>query len=314
MIVVGSSNTDMVVKSSHLPAPGETVLGADLVVAHGGKGANQAVAAARLGAPVAFVASLGDDAFGREALAHYQREGIDVEFVRLRPGIPSGVALIVVDAGGENQIAVAPGANAHLRPADVEEARPLLDEHRVMLLQLETPLETVLAAARLGCRAGHTVILNPAPAPLHPLPDKLLALVDVLTPNETEAARLSGEATPEAAARRLRASGAGTVVVTLGKTGALLATSEAEMLIPGFQVVAVDATAAGDAFNGGLAAAIERGEPLPDAIRYGHAVAALAVTRLGAQPSLPTAHEVEAFLTEHRDLTAGHRLELYRAE
>jgi ribokinase len=298
MIVVGSSNTDMVVKTSHLPAPGETVLGADLVVAHGGKGANQAVAAARLGVPVALVASLGDDTFGREALAHYQREGINIELVRVQPGIPSGVALIVVDASGENQIAVAPGANAHLRPADVEEARSLLDGHRVMLLQLEIPLETVLAAACLGRRAGHTVILNPAPAPPQPLPDELLDMVDVLTPNETEAARLSGEATPEAAARRLRASGVGTVVVTLGKSGALLATSEIETLIPGFQVVAVDATAAGDAFNGGLAAAIERGEPLPDAIRYAHAVAALAVTRLGAQPSLPMAQEVEAFVAE----------------
>ena len=293
MIVVGSSNTDMVVKTPHLPAPGETVLGQNLVVAHGGKGANQAVAAVRLGASVAFVACLGDDAFGRDALAHYRAEGIDVEYVQVRPGIPSGVALIVVDPAGENQIAVAPGANVHLLPADVDRVGPLFQEHRVTLLQLEIPLETVLRAAQMGQRAGHTVILNPAPAPAGSLPAELLDLVDIITPNETEAARLTGETTPEAAARALRAQGVGTVILTLGKAGALLVTGETETHIPGFVVDAVDATAAGDAFNGGLSAALERGESLLDAVRFAHAAAALTVTKIGAQPSLPTARAVE---------------------
>lgn len=296
MIVVGSSNTDMIVKAPHLPAPGETVLGENLIMAHGGKGANQAVAAARLGAPVALIAALGSDSFGREALAHYRDEGISVDHVRVLEGLPSGVALIVVDSSGENQISVAPGANLHLRPADISRAEALFQGHGVTLLQLEIPLETVLRAAEMGRQAKHTVILNPAPAPEGPLPARLLRLVDILTPNETEAARLTGESRPEAAARTLRAQGVRTVIVTLGKAGALLATGTSEIQIPGFQVEAVDTTAAGDAFNGGLAAGLERGEPLPEAIRYGHAVAALAVTRMGAQPSLPSAQEVAAFL------------------
>jgi len=296
MIVIGSSNTDMVVKAPHLPAPGETVLGEDLIVAHGGKGANQAVAGARLGAPVALVACLGDDAFGRDALTHYRAEGINVEQVQIRTGLPSGVALIVVDPAGENQITVAPGANARLLPADLSSASSLFQAHGVTLLQLEIPLETVLEAAQMGHRAGHIVILNPAPAPACPLPAGLLAAVDIITPNETEAIRLTGETAPKAAGWALRAEGVDTVIITLGEAGALLLTGEAETHIPGFVVDAVDATAAGDAFNGALAAALERGESLPEAIRYAHAAAALTVTRMGAQPSLPAAREVATFL------------------
>jgi ribokinase len=294
VLVVGSSNTDLIVRVPRLPAPGETVLGSDLATAAGGKGANQAVAAARLGARVTFVARVGADAYGRAALAQFQREGLDTRFVTTDSEAPSGAALIVVGPNGQNQIAVAPGANLRLTPADVEAARPAFEQGRVLLLQLESPVETVLAAARLGRAHGLTVILNPAPA--QALPDELYSLSDVLTPNEREAGQLTGEQSPEDAASVLLDRGAGSVIVTLGEAGALLATREALHRVPGFPVAAVDATAAGDAFNGALAVALARGEPLPAAVRRAHAAAAIAVTRQGAQPSLPTAEEVDSFL------------------
>ncbi len=297
IVVVGSSNTDMIVQADRLPLPGETVLGGDLAIAPGGKGANQAVAAARLGAAVTFVARVGQDMFGREAVENFHREGLDIRYLAQDPQAPSGVALIIVGPGGQNIIAVAPGANRRLTPADVEAARPAFAQARAVLLQLEIPIETVLAAAQAGRAAGATVILNPAPAPSRPLPVALFEAVDILTPNETEAAVLTGKQEPEEAAAALLARGVGTVIVTLGAEGALVATGSDHMRrIPGFRVKAVDATAAGDAFNGGLAVALARGEPLDAAVRYAHAVAALSVTRLGAQPSLPTAAEVEAFL------------------
>jgi ribokinase len=297
LIVVGSSNTDLIVRAKRLPQAGETVLGGDLTTAAGGKGANQAVAAARLGARVTFVARIGTDMFGEQALASLERDGLDLRFLRRDPAAPSGVALIVVDEQGQNLIAVAPGANHRLTPADVAAAQPALAHEgaQVMLLQLETPLETVLAAAQTGKAAGQTVILNPAPA--QPLPDALYAALDFITPNEHEAAALTGEAEPEAAARSLLARGVGVVVITLGAAGALAATREgAAERVPGFRVQAVDTTAAGDAFNGALGTALARGLALRAAVRYAHAAAALAVTRAGAQPSLPTRAEVEALL------------------
>ncbi len=301
IVVVGSSNTDMVVQASRLPLPGETVLGGDLVIAAGGKGANQAVAAARVGGRVAFVARVGRDMFGEAALANFQREGLDTRFVVRDEQAPSGVALIVVGPDGQNIIAVAPGANHRLTVADVAAAAPAFQQARVLLLQLEIPLETVLAAAQAGRAAGATVILNPAPAPTQPLPDALYAAVDIITPNESEAAHLTGCQEPAEAARALLARGVGAVIVTLGAAGALVATRTGETWhAPGFHVTAVDATAAGDAFNGGLAVALARGEPLAAAVRFAHAVAALSVTRLGAQPSLPTREEVEAFLARER--------------
>jgi ribokinase len=297
LIVVGSSNTDLIVRAERLPAPGETVLGGEFITAAGGKGANQAVAAARCGARVAFVARVGADAYGRDSLANFAREGMDTRYVFTDRQALSGVALIVVDARGQNLIAVASGANARLTPADVAAARPAFAEARVLLLQLESPMETVLAAARLGREHGLTVILNPAPA--RPLPTELYPLVDVLTPNEHEAAALTDERAPEAAARALLARGVKTVIVTLGAAGVLLATGNGVETHAGFRVEAVDTTAAGDAFNGGLAVARARGEPRLAAIRYAQAAAALSVTRLGAQPSLPTAAEVAAFLARH---------------
>ena len=301
IVVIGSSNTDLIVRAPRLPAAGETVLGGDLATAAGGKGANQAVAAVRLGAPVSFVACLGPDMFGQQAAAALAAEGLDLTYLvhptNARagdPAAPSGVALIVVDDAGQNLIAVAPGANSRLTPAAVQAAQPALAAARVLLLQLELPLDTVLAAARAGRAAGLTVILNPAPA--QPLPAELYPLLDFITPNEHEAHTLTGLADPTAAADALLARGVRNVIVTLGAEGALVAAPGQSKRVSGFRVQAVDTTAAGDAFNGGLAVALARGDGLAAAVRYAHAVGALSVTRAGAQPSLPTAAEVSAFL------------------
>lgn len=303
IVVVGSSNTDMVVKTPHIPAPGETVLGGEFLMAAGGKGANQAVAAARLGAEVTFVARVGRDVFGEQAQAGFRREGLDTRYVVTDPQAASGVALIFVDAGGENSIAVAPGANARLSPDDARRAREAIEAADVLLLQSEIPPETVLAAAETAHRAGVRVILNPAPAPPQPLPADLLACVDVLTPNESEASLLTGTQVvdtddAEQAARRLLEQGVGAVIVTLGARGALVVTPAGQQLVPSFPVDVVDTTAAGDAFNGGLAVALAGKKSLEEAVRFASACGALATTRMGAQPSLPTAGEVEAFLVE----------------
>ncbi len=295
IVVVGSSNTDMIVPADRLPAPGETVLGGDLVMAPGGKGANQAVAAARVGGNVTFVARIGQDIFGHAALENLKREGLDTRYVTQDLAAPSGVALIVVGPNGQNLIAVAPGANSRLTPTDVQAASSVFRQARAVLLQLETPLEAVEAAARIGRAEGATIILNPAPA--QRLPESLLRLVNILTPNETEAMQLTGANSPETAALALLRAGVQTVLVTLGEDGVLVAKSvEFIQHMPAFSVHAVDTTAAGDAFNGGLAAALARGDDLDAAIRYAQAVAALSVTRMGAQPSLPTAAEVEKLL------------------
>jgi len=302
IVVVGSSNTDLVVTLPALPKPGETLLGGDLLTAQGGKGANQAVAAARLGAAVTLVGCVGDDDFGAASLAQYAREGMDTSRMRVVAGAPSGVALIFVGATGENMIAVASGANLRLSAADIEAAAPVIQAADVLLLQLETPLTTVLSAARLAHAAGVKVILNPAPA--QPLPASLLALVDVLTPNEREALLVSGlpaTATPMAAAEHLHNLGVKTIVVTLGAAGALVKTAgHAAFTVPSFRVPAVDTVAAGDAFNGGLAVALAQGQPLAAAVRFANAVAAVAVTRPGAQSSLPSAEEAAAFLEARR--------------
>jgi ribokinase len=268
-------------------------------MAAGGKGANQAVAAARLGAQVALVARVGRDVFGERTLAGLQGEGIVTRHVTIDPETASGVALITVDDAGENSIAVASGANAHLSPDDVRAAQQAIVEADAILLQLEIPLETVQEAVDLAREAGVRVILNPAPAPSGPLPDGLLARIDVLTPNENEVRALGGgKADSEATAARLVSKGVGAVIVTLGARGALIVTQEGRGLVPGFPVQAVDTTAAGDAFNGGLAMALAEGKPLVEAVRFANACGALAATRLGAQPSLPTAQEVAALLTK----------------
>ena len=299
ILVVGSSNTDMIIKLDRIPRPGETILGGAFVTAAGGKGANQAVGAARAGGQVTFIARVGQDMFGEQAVDGFVRDGINVKYISRDKTNPSGVALIFVAKDGENSIAVAGGANAKLSPADVKKAKSVFAGASVLVMQLETPLETVQATADLAAKAGVRVILNPAPA--QPLPDRLLKRVSILTPNETEAELLTGiavkdDASAAAAAAKLRARGVQTVIITLGARGAFVATEYGEQLVPGFKVKAVDTTAAGDIFNGALAVALAEGKPLELAVRFANAAAAISVTRLGAQPSAPTRREIEKFL------------------
>jgi len=299
VLVAGSSNTDMIIRVPRIPRPGETILGGTFAVAGGGKGANQAVAAARAGGRVTFVARVGDDIFGERALAGFESDGLDTRFVLRTPGTASGVALINVDERGENSISVASGANALLSPDDIARARGALAEADTVLLQLESPLETVAAAVRMAAEARVHVILNPAPA--RPLDDALLRGVTVLTPNEHEAAILTGmpvgnEGEARLAATRLRARGPEIVVVTLGAKGVFVWAPGLETLVPAFAVEPVDTTAAGDVFNGALAVALGEKRPLFDAIRFAQAAAAISVTRPGAQPSAPTRAEIDALL------------------
>ncbi|MCX6899875.1 MAG: ribokinase [Verrucomicrobia bacterium] len=299
IVVVGSSNTDMIIQLDRIPRPGETILGGEFYTAAGGKGANQAVGAARAGGNVTFVARVGQDMFGDQAIAGFQRDGICVDYVLRDKAAPSGVALIFVAKDGENSIAVAGGANSKLAPADVKKAAKAIRSAAVLVAQLETPLETVQAAAQIAAKAGVRVILNPAPA--RPLPDKLLRLVSILTPNETEAELLTGvkvtnESAAAKAADKLRSRGVQTVILTLGPRGAFVANASGSELVPGFKVKAVDTTAAGDIFNGSLAVALAEGKALAAAVRFANAAAALSVTKLGAQPSAPTRKEIEKFL------------------
>lgn len=299
IFVVGSSNTDMIARVPRIPQPGETILGGEFITASGGKGANQAVAAARAGGEVTFIARVGKDSFGDQARAGFHQEGINVKYLRIDPRKPSGVALIFVSASGENSIAVAPGANAALAPADVMRARKELARSDVLLAQLETPLATVEAALRLAVRHCVPAILNPAPA--QALPDDLLRCVSVLTPNESEAESLTGikvtdEASGVRAAARLRDRGVPTVIITLGAKGALVASKEGHVMVPGFKVKPVDTTAAGDVFNGAFAVALAEGCELCAAVQFANAAAAISVTRMGAQPSAPTRREISSLL------------------
>lgn len=295
VLVIGSSNTDLIVQTERLPRPGETLLGGRFLSAPGGKGANQAVAAARAGAQVTFIARLGTDAYGDAALAGLQADGIDTQFIIRDAKFPSGVALINLSAAGENSIAVALGANARLSAADVRKARDFLTADDVVLVQLEIPLAAVAAAARLATNSGARLILNPAPAA--ELSPQLLSQVAILTPNETEAELLTGKKvrdprTASVAARLLRERGAGTVIITLGAQGAWVSAPHGEFLAQPFPVVPVDTTAAGDVFNGALAAGLAGGRSLADAVQFASAAAAISVTRLGAQPSAPRRVEI----------------------
>jgi len=308
IVVVGSSNTDLVVRAPRIPSPGETILGGNLEVVPGGKGANQAVAAARLGAAVTFVARIGTDAFGDRSIEGFRREGIDVRAIRRDPTRPSGAALIVVAEDGRNAIVVAPGSNAALSPEDVEAAADAIRAADVLVVQLETPVETVVRALDIARGSGVTTILNPAPA--RPLGRDVLALADWLTPNETEAASLSGlpvrsMADAEAAARALRAQGAGGVIVTLGAEGALAVWEGGTLHVPAPRVAAVDTVAAGDAFNGALAVAFGEGRGMAAAIWFACAAGTASVTRRGAQPSLPTRDEVEVVLARTTESGGG---------
>jgi ribokinase len=294
--IVGSLNMDFVARVDQLPLAGQTVLGFGFGTIPGGKGANQACAAGRLGGRVRMIGRVGDDGFGSELRAGLQSAGVDVRDVRPTDGTPTGVALIFVDARGENQIVVAPGANAALTVSDIEQALGEAEPGGYLLLQLETPLETVNAAASLGKQRGLTVILDPAPA--QPLPATLLASVDIITPNETEALILLGrreatvslEEAPDVA-RALRELGVGTVIVKLGGKGAFLSTDACDTHFAAPRVDVVDATAAGDTFNGALGVALAEGRPIQEAIVFANRAAALSVTRAGAQASIPTREE-----------------------
>jgi ribokinase len=297
--VVGSSNTDMVIRLDRIPRPGETLLGGEFITAAGGKGANQAVAAARAGGEVTLVARVGCDVFGDQAVAGFARDGINVDYVRRDPQVPSGVALIFVAKNGENSIAVAGGANGRLSPADIRKAQRALKAAAAVVMQLETPLAALQTAAELAARAGVPVILNPAPA--RPLPDRLLRLVSFITPNETEAELLTGvpvidDDSAAKAAGRLLKRGVRNVILTLGRRGALVAGVDLRQRVPGFKVTAVDTTAAGDVFNGAFAVALGEGRPLLDAVRFANAAAAISVTRFGAQPSAPKRREIDRML------------------
>jgi ribokinase len=301
--VFGSSNTDMVVNVRDLPAPGETVLGGRFLQAPGGKGANQAVAAARAGAEVSFVARVGADLLGDAALENFRRDGLRCEYVFRDPEQPSGVALILVDGRGENLIAVAPGANARLSPDDVEKAREAVEWADVVLLQLEIPLETAWHIIQVAADLEKTVILNPAPAPVEPIPPAVLGCVSILVPNESELALLTGRAvvTEEEQASGCAAlldTGIEAVVLTRGKEGALIVDGAGPRTVPAFSVDPVDTVGAGDCFSACLAVGIAEGLDLDEAGRFAAAGAALSVTREGAQPSMPTRTEIGEFLNK----------------
>ena len=295
IVVIGSSNTDMVIKTGHLPVPGETILGGTFFMNAGGKGANQAVAAARLNGLVTFICKTGADLFGERSVQLYKEEGIDTTYISADPNLQSGVALIMVDASGENCIAVAPGANAALHANALQGATAEIQNAAIILMQLEIPVATIEHVASLAAHHGRTVILNPAPA-TH-LPDALLKNISILTPNKGEAELLTGikitvGKTMQEAASVLHRKGVETIVITLGAQGAFISSSAMQEQIPAPLVEAVDTTAAGDVFNGALAVALSEGASLRDAVLFGCNAAALSVTRLGAQAAAPYRHEV----------------------
>ena len=295
ILIVGSSNTDMVIKTQNFPAPGETILGGRFLMNAGGKGANQAVAAARLGGLVTFVGKIGDDIFGKQAVQQLEDEGINVDFVAVDLENPSGVALITVDRKGENSIVVAQGSNGTLSAADFDKAMAMLNESEFVLMQLEIPIPTVEHIARIAVTKQKKVVLNPAPAAK--LSDELLKNLYIITPNETEAELLTGiKVTDEQSALKsatfLHQKGIEIVIITMGSAGAfLLANGNAE-IIGAPKVEAVDTTAAGDTFNGALVVALSEGQTIQESIAFANKAAAISVTRIGAQSSVPFRKEI----------------------
>jgi ribokinase len=293
--VIGSSNTDMVVKAPRFPQPGETLLGGDFFKFPGGKGANQAVAAARLGAAVSFICAVGDDLFGRDALEHYTKEGIDLNGSRTVRDTASGVALILINQAGENEIVVASGANSCLSAAHLGEQQALLAKADLLLTQLETPMECIEFLAGYCRKSGQPLILNPAPAAR--LPGDVLRGLYLLTPNQSEAKQLTGidvtdEASARAAGTQLLGSGIRNVIITLGKKGAFFMNRDEHFLASAPEVSVRDTTAAGDVFNGALAVKLAEGQAWPEALAFANKAAAVSVTRMGAQASAPYKHEI----------------------
>lgn len=295
ILVIGSSNTDMVIYTDHFPHPGETILGGRFLMNPGGKGANQAVASARLGGNVVFFGKIGKDIFGQEAIKNLEKESIDVSLVLTDPENSSGIAQIIVNKDAGNCITVAPGANMDLREEDVDYVFAQISDMELLLLQLEIPLETIVYAAKLGHQMGKKVILNPAPATT--LPNELYSHLYMITPNETEAEFLAGvkitdKHTAIKAAQILKNKGVEIVIITMGEKGALVCTETMNELIPAPQVKAIDTTAAGDTFNGALAVALIQGNDLLSSVRFANQAASIAVTRAGAQSSIPFINEL----------------------
>lgn len=289
ILVIGSSNTDMTAKTAELPRPGETVLGGVFTMGAGGKGANQAVAAQRLGGKVKFICKVGKDMFGDNSIAQYEKEGLDTSGI-LRSELPSGVALIYVDSHAENCIVVASGANGDLTEDDIEKSRKDLESCDILLLQLESPIPSVLKAAKIAHQAGKTVVLNPAPA--CPLPEEIFRNIDLFIPNETELSTFSGmpvtsQEEAQAAAKAMQAKGVGKLIVTMGSKGALICEGGPSVFVPAHKVKAVDTTAAGDTFCGALCVAISEGKSLKEAAEFACAASALTVQKMGAQNSIP---------------------------
>lgn len=301
LVVLGSINADHILNLESFPSPGETVTGNHYQVAFGGKGANQAVAAGRSGAHIAFIACTGDDDTGARVRQQLASDNIDVAPVSAVSGESTGVALIFVNAEGENVIGIHAGANAALSVARVEAENSRIAEAEALLMQLESPLESVLAAAKIAHQHNTSVVLNPAPA--RELSDELLSLVDIITPNETEAEKLTGirvenDEDAARAAGALHDKGIETVIITLGSRGVWASVKGEGQRMPGFKVKAIDTIAAGDTFNGALVTALLEDKPLAEAIRFAHAAAAIAVTRKGAQPSVPWRKEIDEFLRQ----------------
>ncbi|CAI1103926.1 ribokinase [Serratia liquefaciens] len=301
LVVLGSINADHILNIEQFPRPGETVIGKQYKVAFGGKGANQAVAAGRSGADIAFIACVGADDIGERVRQQLASDRIDTQPIETIADSTTGVALIFVNAEGENVIGIDAGANAAVTPDYLARYQQKVIDADALLMQLESPLETVIAAASLAKQHQTQVILNPAPA--RELPDELLATIDMITPNETEAQRLTGIAVNDdndaaRAAQALHDKGIATVIITLGSRGVWLSENGNGKLVPGFKVKAVDTIAAGDTFNGALVTALLEGKTMADAVRFAHAAAAIAVTRPGAQPSVPWREEIDAFLQQ----------------
>ena len=296
IIVIGSSNTDMVIKTEKLPVPGETILGGTFLMNPGGKGANQAVAAARLGGKVTFITKRGNDLFGNQAVGLLMREGIHTQYIVKDMELPSGVALITVDSAGENSIVVAPGSNGNLLQEDIPPVIFDAGKYEILLLQLEIPMDTVEYCAISAYDRGIKVILNPAPA--RQLSDNLLVHTWLITPNETEAETITGVSitnitSAERAAGLLQERGVKNVIITLGDAGAFVKSENFTGMIPGVKVIPVDTTAAGDVFNGALAVAISEGKNIVDAVNFANKAASISVTRMGAQASAPYRNEID---------------------
>lgn len=301
IVVVGSSNTDMIIKVPRIPKPGETILGGVFSTAPGGKGANQAVAAARAGGEVAFIAKIGRDTLGDESLRRFIEDRIDTTFVYRDDSAPSGVAQILVAENGENSIAVASGSNSNLRPQDIRNAKEWIISADIVLVQLEIPLDTVIEVVTLSHRLNKTIILNPAPA--IDAPDNLLSHISFLTPNQTETELLTGIAVVDRdsareAGRQLCSKGVATVTITMGAEGVFVFSRQEELFRRAYKVKAVDTTAAGDVFNGALAVALSEGKGIGDAVSFANAAAALSVGKLGAQSSIPSRTEIDNFLSD----------------